>query len=483
MKYKIIFVLLIICMTIPMVNARNTFDWLTVPRADQLYCALGDCLSTTYFPYNINTVEGIYEDGNNESIKTQDDHDAYNVSEAAGANPLLIMVNFTNVTSFDRIIYCVLYDGGSGHEIKIGLQEFQDGGDFYEFEYGSITDMSDYACTSIDVLDSSSHINATNVSLVFDHMDLGNMNHHFSIDYVVLQSGSIASTTNKHDSLSGRDNETNHPWALSRTDNATLVSFFLDIALINNNSLLAWFNQNNITFTNYLDAQISGIQHNQSLNTSDKVTYHQVNITYNGSVDYMMGKAFGVSGDYVTFDNFIVAPYTNCGLSLGMSSEDPDYRQWQNLYLCGELGIGTMLISGGNIADTSGKVNLGNDNWYTTGSFNATTFCFTDGTCMSTAAYEPGVIHDQPLNMTSYVTHHSVNVTWLNVTMNATIGNLTVIDQFTTPNDRWGEQETVLTLTANTIFFCTEPGEIIGVKIGTRTGYGDFLNNIKCAME
>jgi len=96
---------------------------------------------------------------------------------------------------------------------------------------------------------------------------------------------------------------------------------------------------------------------------------------------------------------------------------------------------------------------------------------------------ELGTQHDQPLNMTSNVTHHSVNVTWLNVTMNATIGNLTVIDQFTTPNDRWGEQETVLTQTANTIFFCTEPGEIIGVKIGTRTGYGDFLNNIKCAME
>jgi len=180
--------------------------------------------SISYNATNIETIDGTYDSGNLTSIEVAEDGLTYNVTEGVGADPLTVVINFTNVVDFNQLIIRLHYIGGLGHEIKIGLWHFGDSS--YEEEYGEITDMEDYAFSKIDVLDSSNHIQTGNVSLRFRHVQNGNAQHSLSIDFVNLVDGFSTITTNEHDGLTGRDDPDNHPWALPRDGSKNMSGDF-----------------------------------------------------------------------------------------------------------------------------------------------------------------------------------------------------------------------------------------------------------------
>ena len=167
--------------------------------------------STIYLPFNYTIDEGTYTSGNLTSIREVEEGFALNVSEDVGAAPLLITINFTNVTSFDTVIGRIYYDGGNGHEMQLEIRRTDTG----EWEnYEEYTDMTDYVNIHIPIFDSENHITGGDVAIRFDHYQNGLPGHEFSIDYIALVEGWTALTTAKHDGLGGRDNKENHPWAV-----------------------------------------------------------------------------------------------------------------------------------------------------------------------------------------------------------------------------------------------------------------------------
>jgi hypothetical protein len=161
------------------------------------------------------TVTGTLDSGNLSSIQVLQDGQTYNVSEASGANPLTVIINFSGVDDFDQVIFRERYIGGAGHELIIGLYDF-DANQWTE-EFGEITDMGIFTTTVIDIFNAASHVSSwNNVSLRFRHEQVGNPAHDFIIDYAALNSGFTTLTNAEHDSLTGRDSNDNHPWAMPR---------------------------------------------------------------------------------------------------------------------------------------------------------------------------------------------------------------------------------------------------------------------------
>ena len=168
-------------------------------------------VAKTYLSFTTTTILGTFDSGNDSSVHFIDDGDAYNVSENAGANALEIEINYTDVNSIDEILLNIWYEGGFGHEIAIELFHWVDN-DWESF--GDLTDTMGYVELVLNVLDPSNHINDGNVSLRFRHVQNGNANHDFSIDYAALNEGPTTLSVNQHDGTLGRDSITNHPWAI-----------------------------------------------------------------------------------------------------------------------------------------------------------------------------------------------------------------------------------------------------------------------------
>ena len=183
---------------VPHINDDDSF---TQSIADVLYCPIdGSCidLTTTFNASAISTIAGTHDEGNLLSIQRSKDGNSYNVSEVGGTPALTIHINFTNITSFTTILLRERYEGGAGHEIKIGLLECASG--IYEEEYDPvITDMTDFAFTVRNVVDSTSHVCNGNVSLQLRHVEAGNPTHNFYLDYAVLQKGPSTVATEESD--------------------------------------------------------------------------------------------------------------------------------------------------------------------------------------------------------------------------------------------------------------------------------------------
>jgi len=166
--------------------------------------------STTYLVNTYNVTAGTSDVGNYTDLWVANDGFTANVSEATGSSPLIVIMNFTEVDTFNTILMRVWYDGGSGHQTEVGLWDYDDSQ--YEEAYGSLTDMSGFAYVSFDVYDPTSHIEDGIVSLRLDHTNNGIASHDLFLDYVVLIQGTSVVTVHEHDALSGRnDILTNHP--------------------------------------------------------------------------------------------------------------------------------------------------------------------------------------------------------------------------------------------------------------------------------
>lgn len=168
--------------------------------------------TTTYVPINYTVDAGTEDSGNLTSIQVLADGDSLNVSESTGSNPLVIVVNFTGVMDFNSFISRHYYVGGSGHGIEV--EAWNHNTQVWDTGFLEITDMDGFAIIDVPVLDTTDYILDGSVSLRYRHIQNGNPNHEFFLDYVALIDGFTTITTTQHDALSGRDDSDNHPWAM-----------------------------------------------------------------------------------------------------------------------------------------------------------------------------------------------------------------------------------------------------------------------------
>jgi len=278
--------------------------------------------STTYLPYNITVIYGTIDDGNITSILTPKDDDSFNISEDAGANALEIIINFTGVIDFNSIIMREWYTGSAGHEIIIGLYDYNEG--TYEEEYGDITDMEDFAFTVRDVFDASLHINETNVSLRLRHDQNGIAIHDLFIDYVSLVDGFSTTKNTEHDSMSGRDDPGNHPWALPTDGSRNITS------QLNGTNILA---RNNITA---LDNLFVG-------STTESISYPAFMLDGN---DGYIHNQFGVNGVFFADSGSNFAGQINADNTDTSIMADGDVNASGTI---NALNTGTSIVANGNI--------------------------------------------------------------------------------------------------------------------------------------
>lgn len=168
----------------------------------------------TYLPVAYNVTSGTTDEGNLTSIRIINDGMTLNVSESSGANPLIVLVNFTGVTDFNNLIIREFYKGGAGHEILVQVWNYVTSAwDTHII----LTDQSDFTLSVATVIDATTnHISGGLVQIRFFHLQNGIAFHDFIIDYVALDDGFTSVVASDHDALSGRDETSNHPWALPR---------------------------------------------------------------------------------------------------------------------------------------------------------------------------------------------------------------------------------------------------------------------------
>jgi len=169
--------------------------------------------TTVYYPTSFYTLYGTEVGGNNIGNLSYYDLEYFNVTEDAGPAPVLrVDINFTGVTTaIDSFIMRERYKGGNGHEVVVYLWDYTVSA--WE-SYMVITDQAAEVVTNVPIADPTDHITGGVVRMRFDHISNGIATHYLEIDYVNLLDGPTLLTNIEHDSLSGRDEITNHPWAL-----------------------------------------------------------------------------------------------------------------------------------------------------------------------------------------------------------------------------------------------------------------------------
>jgi len=195
MVIKKLFFIFIILLSVVFVYAQLPDD--ANNRIDFFYDEVED-ESKTYLPKSFDV---IYSDGfvgNISSINLSDENYLV-IEENNGANAWQFNVNFTGVTSFSNLILRERYNGGAGHNIKIGLFDCDDGG--YEEEYTpDITDMDNFAFSLYNILDQNEHVcTGGNVSIQLRHVDNGINTHSFELDYIALQTGATTVVAEESD--------------------------------------------------------------------------------------------------------------------------------------------------------------------------------------------------------------------------------------------------------------------------------------------
>ena len=281
--------------------------------------------STTYYPTSFHTRFGTESGGNSVGNLSFYDSKTFDVDEISGSNPLLVYINFSGVTSFDELLVRERYKGGLGHEVEIRLWNFVDS---VWDNYFEITDqLSLIQLPAIPVLDSAEHISNGVVRLAFNHTSIpGNIQHKLFIDYVQLVDGTSTLTSIEHDSLSGRDSVTNHPWALPKTGlnntwlftnikNQTIIRAY-NTSWINNNIIDVWVNESGDTITGYLDIEGKLTGTTASLSSNFNVTGESRMGVVNATDNVVAEKNLTVKDTIVLGDNSVMKIFSNGDVSI-----------------------------------------------------------------------------------------------------------------------------------------------------------------------
>lgn len=310
-------------------------------------------ISTTYNATDINVTAGTYDKGTLNSIISPEDEDTYNVSESAGANPLIITINFTNVVDFNTVIGRIYYEGGQGHEMQLEIQRSDTGA--WE-NYEEYTDMTDFVNIHVPLFDPENHIWANgDVAVRFNHFQNGIPSHNFFIDYITIVDGFTTVTIADHDGLGGRDDKENHPWAfdIKATRNITGKLIVKNDTLIEGN-----LNVTRKTETNSLD--VYNITRIGNIGTNYSVFGAQGDLLMVGGADYLVG-----CGRYI----FRASISEKFGMFLNCSPSGYEFKNSSGGTVVTIRGSGVILNEGGLDAKGNGTFR-GNNICNTTACFS-----------------------------------------------------------------------------------------------------------------
>jgi len=253
--------------------------------------------SITYLPINISVYAGTYDSGNVSDLFMSRDGFTYNVSEVAGANPLVVIINFTGVVNFNTLEFGYSYGPTSAHEIAIGIFECAVGYD--EDHKPDLVDTASFSYLDRSIIDSGIHVCDGNVSVRFRHVNFGNPTHDFSLEMVRLVQGSPQSSPTETDPFAlHKDGSTplTDNWKAGKF-NITLDSLFsrsvnvTDSILLNNIDVGTWLYNQSKPYDNF--------NYNQS-QPYDLFNYNQTtpaNSTIFNTYDVRWSSTFNITYD------------------------------------------------------------------------------------------------------------------------------------------------------------------------------------------
>lgn len=138
---------------------------------------------TTYYP-NITSTTGGTNTTDNITLMWYYDLATYNITEGAGADPLTLYINYTNVSSFSQWVVREYYDGA--HTIQFELYEYPTG--LWQ-SYYSISAQSGFNVISVPVFDPNDHLQNGIVQTRLRHIDNGIPTHNLYVDFAWLLNG------------------------------------------------------------------------------------------------------------------------------------------------------------------------------------------------------------------------------------------------------------------------------------------------------
>lgn len=184
-----------------------------------------DTTSTTFYPNTFQTLIGTETSDNVTYIKYYDDI-YINISETSGSPSLDVRINFTGVSDFNSILMRLQYaEVATTHDVYLQLYNYNT--DDWDLHY-DLADSSSLIEVNQYVSDSENHVQNGLVQMRIYHGNNGNTNDKVIVDYINLLKGTTAITTNQHDAMSGRNSESNHPWAYPRSNPDDFISSFTE---------------------------------------------------------------------------------------------------------------------------------------------------------------------------------------------------------------------------------------------------------------
>lgn len=175
------------------VNDSNFSNWVNETGFIINWSYLLD--TTTYYPSVINLTGGSLTDRNWINDTYWYDGLSYNVTESAGATPVLdVYINYSGVTDFNEWIVREYYLGSSSHNMIFDIYDY----DSSSWEtYYTIVGQAGFTWVTIPIFDATEHISGGLVQTRIIHQETGVSSHRFRIDVSWLIDGvGISASTN-----------------------------------------------------------------------------------------------------------------------------------------------------------------------------------------------------------------------------------------------------------------------------------------------
>jgi len=151
-------------------------------------------LSTTYYLNSSAVTGGTYTDTNIITDAWYYNGASLNFTEAGGANPLDIYLNFTNVSSFSQLTMREYYLGSTSHHMQVQIWDYGDGAweDYFDF-----VGQEGMNVIEIPVYDYLEHINNSIVQVRLHHVQNGITSHRLYLDFAwLIEGSSVGASTN-----------------------------------------------------------------------------------------------------------------------------------------------------------------------------------------------------------------------------------------------------------------------------------------------
>lgn len=141
-------------------------------------------VTTTYAAASLSLPVGVYNSGSLSDIQTFSDGNVYDVQEVTGVPGFNVVIGFTGVTVFNRVVLNVAYTNTATHLVSVDI--YNNNTTAWD-SVGVFRGLEGYTQFQLGVIDSTPYVNAGAVTIRIYHVSSGSTAHSFQVDYAVLQ--------------------------------------------------------------------------------------------------------------------------------------------------------------------------------------------------------------------------------------------------------------------------------------------------------